>query len=99
MRSVIAWIPVWCATGLLAACTTPMFTMPPGSRSYQVGFHDGCDAGYAFAGSPFYERIEDAQPPTAARGPYRTGWHAGFEQCKGNYDRIQRTISVVLGPP
>jgi hypothetical protein len=98
MRCVIAWIPVWCATGLLSACATPMFTMPPGSPDYQVGFHDGCEAGYAFAGSPFYQRIDHAEPPKS-EGSYFTGWHAGFEKCKGNYNRIQRTISIVLGPP
>ena len=53
--------------GLLTACTTPMFTMPPGPPSYRVGFHDGCDTGYAYAGSPFYQRAFCVRPRCADR--------------------------------
>jgi hypothetical protein len=82
----------------LAGCTTPMFTMPPGPREYRVGFHDGCDAGYAYAGSPFYEPI--AVPPAAPRTePYRSGWISGFGECAGNYQHIQKTVNFLLGPP
>jgi len=87
-----------CAAALLAACTTPMFTMPPGPHDYRVGFRDGCDAGYAYAGSPFYEQAEVAAPPSSDE-PYASGWQSGFERCKGNYQRIQRTVRTVLGPP
>jgi len=41
-------IAAFAGAGLLAACTTPMFAMPPGPPDYRVGFHDGCDAGYAY---------------------------------------------------
>jgi len=81
----------------LAACTTPMFTMPPGPRDYRVGYHDGCDAGYAYAGSPFYEPI-DVEPAAPGAAPYRDGWQAGFSQCLGNYLHIQRTANFLLGP-
>jgi len=84
--------------GLLTACTTPMFTMPPGPLDYRVGFHDGCDAGYAYAGSPFYRHAETTQPPSADQ-PYASGWNAGFTQCASSYQRIQRATSLILGPP
>jgi len=84
--------------GLVTACTTPMFTMPPGPPSYRVGFHDGCDAGYAYAGSPFYQPVETTQPPVSDE-LYATGWHAGFAKCKSSYQSIQRATSLLLGPP
>jgi hypothetical protein len=83
---------------LMAACTTPMFTMPPGPSDYRVAFHDGCDAGYAYAGSPFYQPSDAAQPSRSDE-PYHSGWRAGFERCRAHYQRIQRTVSSVLGPP
>lgn len=83
--------------GLLTACTTPMFTMPPGPPDYRVGFHDGCDAGYAYAGSPFYEQGEATQPPSVE--PYASGWQAGFARCASSYQRIQRATDRMLGPP
>jgi hypothetical protein len=88
-----------CAAGLLAAaCSTPAATMPPGPPPYRIGFKDGCDAGYAYAGSPFYTQVAAAEPASTAE-PYATGWRAGFEECKDNYQRIQRTLYDVLGPP
>jgi len=84
--------------GVLGACTTPMFTMPPGPQPYRVGYAAGCDAGYAVAGSPFYKTLETAAPPRDDE-PYRTGWIAGFDRCKRNYGRIQSVVSSVLGPP
>jgi hypothetical protein len=81
----------------LAACTTPMFTMPPGPEEYRVGFYDGCDAGYAYAGSPFYHEV-DTVALTRIDEPYHTGWQAGFDRCRGSYQRIQKTVSSVLGP-
>lgn len=82
----------------LAACTTPMFTMPPGPQAYRVGFHDGCDAGYAYAGSPFYESIATL-PAAPGAEPYRSGWLGGFERCRASYQRIQHTVSLLFGPP
>ena len=81
----------------LGACTTPMFTMPPGPEDYRVGFHAGCDAGYSAAGSPFYERREDVQPGRSDPN-YLRGWQIGFQRCKKNYDRIQTTVYSILGP-
>ena len=50
MRRATITFGLLCAGALLlAACTTPMFTMPPGPAPYRVGFHDGCDSGYAYA--------------------------------------------------
>jgi hypothetical protein len=82
----------------LAACTTPMFTMPPGPTDYRIGFYDGCDAGYAYAGSPFYHQATTTGL-TRTDEPYHAGWQAGFDRCRGSYQRIQKTVSSVLGPP
>jgi hypothetical protein len=86
------------STALLAACTTPMFTMPPGPEAYRMGYHDGCDAGYAYAGSPFYEHSDVTEPPPA-KPDYTYGWHAGFQKCAGSYQSIQRAGNLLLGPP
>ena len=86
------------AAVLLGACTTPMFTMPPGPQDYRVGYRDGCDAGYAWAGSPFYDASEVATPPRSDE-PYAMGWLVGFDRCKRNYQRIQSTVSSILGTP
>ncbi len=86
------------ALGLLAGCTTPRFTMPPGPQAYRNGYYDGCGAGYAVAGSPFYKTLDTAEPPSADK-PYRAGWVAGFLRCKGNYQHIQKVVNSVLGPP
>jgi hypothetical protein len=82
----------------LTGCTTPMFTMPPGPEGYRIGYYDGCDAGYAYAGSPFYEKSDVTEPPPATED-YTDGWNAGFQRCAASYQRIQRAISVPLGPP
>jgi hypothetical protein len=82
----------------LAACTTPMFTMPPGPEAYRVGFHDGCDAGYAYADSPFYDEVDTAALARIDE-PYHSGWQAGFDRCRSSYQRIQKAVSSVLGPP
>ena len=84
--------------GLLAGCTTPAVTMPPGPPAYRVGFHDGCDAGYAYAGSPFYG-AENIVEPLQLQEPYLSGWQAGFDRCRASYQRIQRTVAAVFGPP
>jgi hypothetical protein len=76
---------------LLSACSTPTWTSPPGTQTFQVGYRDGCDAGYAVAGSPFYERIENAEPGSQD-GEYVNGWHEGYLDCKRSYDRMQATI-------
>ena len=83
---------------LLAACTTPIFTLPPGPQDFRVGYHDGCDAGYSVAGSPFYEKQDEIEP-TRAELDYLRGWHRGFARCKNSYDRVQTTVFSILGPP
>jgi hypothetical protein len=82
----------------LMACTTPMFTMPPGPKDYRIGFHDGCDAGYAYAGSPFYHQISTVELAPSDES-YHAGWQAGFDRCSDSYQRIQKTVSSVFGPP
>jgi len=82
----------------IAGCSTPMFTMPPGPEAYRVGYKDGCDAGYANAGSPFYPISDVTQPPTANE-PYASGWRGGFQVCRDSMQHMQRSISVLLGPP
>ncbi len=86
------------ALGVLAGCTTPDFTMPPGSPDYRAGFSQGCDAGYTVAGSPFYDTSRKVEPPSK-NDPQRIGWLAGYDRCKRSYQRMQRVISSVLGPP
>jgi len=97
--NLLGW-PIVAIAGatLLTACTTPMFTMPPGPEAYRVGYHDGCDAGYAYAGSPFYEHAEVTAPPVSDQ-PYAGGWQAGFGKCASSYQSIQRATSLLLGPP
>jgi hypothetical protein len=87
------------STGALvqSGCTTPLFTMPPGPEAYRVGFYDGCDAGYAYAGSPFYREV-DLVAFARTEEPYHSGWQAGFDRCRGSYQRIQKTVSSILGP-
>ncbi len=82
--------------GLVSACSTPTWTSPPGSEKFQVGYRDGCDAGYAVAGSPFYDRIEKAEP-SYQDSQYVYGWRIGFDDCQRSYDRIQATIHSFLG--
>ena len=82
--------------GFTSACSTPSWTSPPGPEKYQIGYKDGCDVGYAFAGSPFYERREN--PILDMQDiDYMHGWQEGFDECKRSYDRIQNTIHSVLG--
>ena len=83
---------------LLTGCTTPWFTMPPGSKAYRAGFSEGCDAGYSVAGSLVYPYRDSVEPPPKG-DPERIGWLAGFDRCKRNYQRIQRTFSSIFGPP
>lgn len=82
--------------GFISACSTPTWTSPPGSERFQLGYREGCDAGYAIAGSPFYTRIATAEP-LAEDLDYLYGWHQGLDQCKRSYNRIQTTIHSVLG--
>lgn len=82
--------------GLVSACSTPTWTSPPGSERYQIGYHEGCDAGYAVAGSPLYERIDSAEP-VSQDIDYVHGWYEGFDECKRSYDRIQATIHSIFG--
>lgn len=94
----LAWTMLCLGGCLMAtACTPPLRTMPPGPLGYRVGFHDGCDAGYAFAGSPFYQISTEAKPPRTDQ-PYLSGWHDGFDTCQSHYQRIQRAIHVFVGP-
>jgi hypothetical protein len=90
------WLFVVGVIAGITACTTPQFTMPPGPPDYRIGFHDGCDAGYTYAGSPFYGAA-DWTPPAAAPG-YMAGWQAGFDKCRASYQRVQKMVSLLLGP-
>ena len=92
------WMVLAAAAAWLAACTTPMFTMPPGPEGYRIGYHDGCDAGYAYAGSPFYEQSNVREPPRATQD-YTVGWQSGFQKCAGSYRQMQRGVNALLGPP
>ncbi len=82
--------------GFVSACSTPTWTSPPGPERFQIGYRDGCDAGYAVAGSPFYDRIEHAEPGDQD-SHYAHGWKIGFSDCKRSYDRIQATVHSFFG--
>ena len=82
--------------GLAAGCSTPSWTSPAGTETYQIGYKEGCDSGYAIAGSPMYERIDEASPPFD-NAQYVQGWSEGFHSCRTRYNRIQSTIHSVLG--
>jgi hypothetical protein len=65
----------------------------------RIGYHDGCDAGYADAGSPFYESRNATEPARNTADRYAFGWYAGYQTCIGNYQRIQRGINALFAPP
>lgn len=88
--------PLLLVAGLVTACSMPAFTAPAGTRTFQVGYHDGCDAGYAIAGSPVYQRVERVAPQNDDP-QYRAGWGAGYASCKVRYDRIQNTLNAFIG--
>ena len=96
--SLMARSVLLCTAVALTGCTTPYATMPPGPWEYRLGYRDGCDAGYAYAGSPFYEQV-DTLPAAPTAEPYRSGWLAGFDRCLDNYQHIQRTVNFLVGPP
>ena len=91
LTTIFLWV------GLMATgCATPAWTSPPGSERYQIGYRDGCDAGYAIAGSFFYERIDSAWP-AYDDGDYVSGWENGYDQCKRKQDRFQATVHSIFG--
>lgn len=96
--SLMARSVLLCTAVALTGCTTPYATMPPGPWEYRLGYRDGCDEGYAYAGSPFYEQVDTLPAPPTAE-PYRSGWLAGFDRCLDNYQHIQRTVNFLVGPP
>ena len=85
----------------LTACAppAPVGLGPPGPRSFQYGYSDGCGDGYNVAGSPIYafNRLEEASAPKAD-GVYQTGWKQGFLACRRSYDRMQKTLHLLFGP-
>jgi len=89
-------IMLLCASILAAGCSTPAWTSPPGSERYQIGYKDGCDDGYAIAGSIFYERIDSAEP-AYDDVDYVNGWHYGFLNCKKKQEHFQATLHSILG--
>ena len=96
--SLVARLILLGAVVSLTACTTPYATMPPGPWEYRLGYRDGCDDGYAYAGSPFYQQATTL-PTAPATKPYRNGWLAGFDRCLDNYQHFQRTVNFLFGPP
>lgn len=96
--SLVARSILLCVALALAACTTPYATMPPGPWEYRLGYRDGCDEGYAYAGSPFYKQAYTL-PAAPTAEPYRTGWITGFDRCLDNYQHFQRTVNFLIGPP
>ena len=86
----------FCVVLLVSGCSTPTWTSPPGSERYQVGYRDGCDAGYAVAGSFFYERIDSAEP-AHDDVDYVHGWQSGYVNCKNKQEHFQATLHSLLG--
>lgn len=85
------------ALGVVNGCTTTALTTPPGPAPFREGFRDGCDSGYVAAGNPLYREREDAEK-AASSEQYRAGWFTGFTECRANFQRIQRTVYLILGP-
>ena len=83
---------------VLAGCSTPSFTSPPGTQAFREGYTEGCDAGDAVAGSPFYSYRDKVEPPPKG-DPHRVGWLEGYDRCRRNYQRIQGTVNTFLGSP
>ena len=78
------------------AGSTPTWTSPPGPERFQIGYKDGCDAGYASAGSPFYERADNPAVPEAD-ADYQDGWRMGFYECEKSYNHFQATLHSMFG--
>jgi hypothetical protein len=95
MDRVKLWMVMPIVISALSACTTPMFTMPPGPEPYRLGYHNGCDAGYAYAGSPLVAAATSARTD----GWYQIGFNEGFQRCQYNYQHMQKIVNSVLGPP
>ncbi len=93
--ATLATMILW-AGFLATGCSTPAWTSPPGSERYQIGYRDGCDAGYAIGGSFFYERIDSAEP-AHDDVDYVNGWKYGFLNCKKKGDHFQATLHSILG--
>ncbi len=81
--------------GLLAGCALPASLSPAGSSSYRQGYHDGCDGGYAVAGSPLYVQ-RDSASPSGDDPEYVNGWMEGYSRCNNSWSRVQNTIHTVL---
>ena len=83
--------------GLMASgCSTPVWTSPPGSERYRIDYKDGCDAGFAIAGSFFYARIDSAEPADDD-ADYLAGWQDGFDGCRRRQNRVQATLHSIFG--
>ena len=96
-RNSAALTTVLLLVGLMAAgCSMPTWTSPPGSERFQIGYKDGCDAGFAVAGSSFYERIDSAAPAHDDTD-YVQGWQGGFRDCEIRQNRIQATLHSMFG--
>jgi hypothetical protein len=76
-RSILNQLSLLPSAGLLSSCALPMFAMPPGPLAYREGYHDGCETGYAVAGSPFYQQVWEARTPRG-EPDYVAGWTAGL---------------------
>ncbi len=87
------------AATALAACAPPSLVAPAGPRSYQLGYVDGCNAGYNVSGSPLFalDRLETAAPPSLEE-PYRSGWQRGYVTCRRSFDRQQKVLYTIFGP-
>ena len=97
-RNYAALTTILLSVGLIAAgCATPTWTSPPGPERFQIGYKDGCGAGFAVAGSFLYERIDSAEPAHNDAN-YVHGWRSGFRDCKRKQNRIQATLHSMFGP-
>jgi len=96
-RKSAALPTIFLSIGLIATgCATPTWTSPPGPERFQIGYKDGCGAGYAVAGSFFYERIDSAEP-AHDDADYALGWRSGFLDCKRKQNRVQATLHSMFG--
>ena len=85
------------AGSLAGGCAAqPVWTSPPGSERFQVGYHAGCEDGLAIAGNSAYDRISTAEPDYQDPD-FVHGWQSGFIDCKRKQDRIQATLHSMFG--
>lgn len=81
--------------GLTACDTAALMTkadtegLPP---VYKRGYQDGCNSGYAAAGSLFSGKHAKDVNAYLGDKQYKVGWDDGFARCKGSYEGARQDL-------